>query len=193
MNSFGRRSTLPKPANPSCPTLDEAAAVYRVLHLHMIDSSAASLLRELDRRELLGPAVMAVGTTATAAYQVEAASTFETPAHATRDIDLTWVSQPAPEGPVLWEALHTFDDTFLVNQERTFQARNRAPPGRDGLDGRARANATLPGGRILPCQLARNTAARVRAAKLNPWQKVPRITLPGSAANWSTRLVNTRS
>ena len=47
------------------------------------------------------------------------------PAHATRDIDLTWVGQQRPDGPVLWEALKALDATFVVNQERSFQARNR--------------------------------------------------------------------
>lgn len=107
------------------PTLEEAAAVYRALRMPMIDSYAGSLLRELDLCELLGPVVIAVGTTATAAYQLEAAGTFDTPAHATRDIDLTWVAQSAPDRQVLWEAMRTLDDTFVVNQERTFQARNR--------------------------------------------------------------------
>ncbi len=125
------------------PTLDEAAAVYRALRLPMIDSYAGSLLRELDLRELLGPVVMAVGTTATAAYQLEAASTFDAPAHATRDIDLTWVAQHPPEGPVLWEALHTLDDTFVVNQERTFQARNRDAREIDLLVGVERAGSVL--------------------------------------------------
>ena len=52
------------------PALDEAAAVYRALRLPMIDSYAAGLQRELDLRELLDPVVLAVGTTATAAYQL---------------------------------------------------------------------------------------------------------------------------
>jgi hypothetical protein len=107
------------------PTLDEATAVYRALRLPMIDSYAASVLRELDLRELLGPVVIAVGTTATAAYQLEAAGTFDAPAHATRDFDLTWVAQEMADRPVLWEALKEMDDTFVVNQERTFQARNQ--------------------------------------------------------------------
>lgn len=47
------------------------------------------------------------------------------PAHATRDIDLTWVAQQRPDGPVLLEALKALDDTFVVNQERSFQACNR--------------------------------------------------------------------
>ena len=61
------------------PALDEAAAVYRALRLPMIDSYAARLLREFDLRELLGPVVLTVGTTATAAYQLEAACLFDSP------------------------------------------------------------------------------------------------------------------
>lgn len=125
------------------PTLEEAAAVYRALRLPMIDSYAGSLLRELDLRELLGPVVMAVGTTATAAYQLEAAQTFDTPAHATRDIDLTWVARQVPEGAVLWEALHALDDTFTVNQERNFQARNRDAREVELLVGVERAGSVL--------------------------------------------------
>lgn len=107
------------------PTLDEACAVYRALRLPMIDSYAGSLMRELDLRELLGPVVIAVGTTATAAYQLEAAGAFDAPASATRDIDLTWVAEQPADGPVLWDALKEMDETFVVNQERNFQARNR--------------------------------------------------------------------
>lgn len=107
------------------PALDEAAAVYRALRLPMIDSYAAKLLREFDLRELLGEFVLVVGTTATAAYQLEAASLFDTPAHATRDIDLTWIAAQRPDGPVLWDALKALDDSFVINAERSFQARNR--------------------------------------------------------------------
>lgn len=123
------------------PTLDEAAAVYRALRLPMIDSYAGRLLRELDLRELLGPVVLAVGTTATAAYQLEAACLFHSPAHATRDIDLTWVATKRPDSPVLWEALKALDDTFVVNQERSFQARNRDAREVELLVGLERADA----------------------------------------------------
>lgn len=107
------------------PRLNEASAVYRALRLPMIDSYAARLFRELDLSELLGPVVLAVGTTATAAYQLEAATLFDSPAHATDDIDLTWIARQKPASPVLWEALKALDDTFVVNTERNFQARNR--------------------------------------------------------------------
>lgn len=107
------------------PALDEAAAVYRALRLPMIDSYAARLLREFDLRGLLGEVVLAVGTTAMAAYALEAASLFDTPAHATRDIDLTWIARERPAGPVLWDAMKALDDTFVINAERSFQACNR--------------------------------------------------------------------
>jgi hypothetical protein len=123
------------------PALDEAAAVYRALRLPMIDSYAARLLRELDLRELLGDVVLSVGTTAMAAYQLEAAALFDTPAHATRDIDLTWVATERPDSPVLWEALKSLDDTFVINAERSFQARNRDAREVELLVGIERADA----------------------------------------------------
>ena len=134
------------------PALDEAAAVYRALRLPMIDSYAGRLLRELDMRELLGPVVLTVGTTATAAYQLEAACLFDSPAHATRDIDLTWVATQRPDTPVLWEALKALDDTFVVNQERSFQARNRDAREVELLVGLERAN-TVAGETLHPLPL----------------------------------------
>lgn len=125
------------------PTLDEAAAVYRALRLPMIDSYAARLLREFDLRELLGEVLLAVGTTAMAAYALEAARVFDTPAHATRDIDLTWVARERQQGPVVWEALKSLDDTFVVNVERSFQARNREAREVELLVGTERADAVL--------------------------------------------------
>lgn len=123
------------------PVLDEAAAVYRALRLPMVDSYAARLLRELDLRGLLGDVVFAVGTTALAAYQLEAASLLDTPAHATRDIDLTWIARQRPDAPVLWEALKALDDTFAINAERSFQARNRDAREVELLVGTERADA----------------------------------------------------
>ena len=107
------------------PQLAEAAAVYRALRLPMIDSYAARLFREFDLRELLGGIVLSVGTTATAAYQLESGARFDDPAHATRDIDLSWVAARSPGVPLLWDAIKSIDDTFVVNEERSFQARNR--------------------------------------------------------------------
>lgn len=123
------------------PALDEAAAVYRALRLPMIDSYAARLMRELDLRELLGNVVLAVGTTAMAAYALEAAILFDAPAHATRDIDLTWVARERPDTPVVWEALKALDDTFVINAERSFQARNRDAREVELLVGTERADA----------------------------------------------------
>lgn len=134
------------------PQLEEAAAVYRALRLPMIDSYAAKLLREFDIRALLGDIVLAVGTTAMAAYQLEAAANFDTPAHATRDIDLAWIATEKPASPVLWEALKAIDDTFVVNQERSFQARNRDAREVELLVGTERA-ATVAGEPLHPLPL----------------------------------------
>lgn len=125
------------------PTLHEAAAVYRALRLPMIDSYASKLFRELELRELLGDVVLAVGTTAMAAYALEAASLFDAPIHATRDIDLTWVAQETPDTPLLWDTLKSLDDTFVVNTERSFQARNRDAREVELLVGTERADAVV--------------------------------------------------
>ncbi len=134
------------------PTLHETAAVYRALRLPMIDSYAAKLFRELDLRQLLGDIVLAVGTTAMAAYALEAASLFDTPAHATRDIDLTWVAQERPDTPLLWDAIKSLDDTFVVNAERSFQARNRDAREIELLVGIERAE-TVNGQTLIPLPL----------------------------------------
>jgi hypothetical protein len=123
------------------PALDEATAVYRALRLPMIDSYAARLMREFDLRELLGDVLLAVGTTAMAAYALEAANLFDVPVHATRDIDLTWIARERPDGPVVWEAIKALDDTFVINAERSFQARNRDAREVELLVGTERADA----------------------------------------------------
>ena len=48
-----------------------------------------------------------------------------------------------PGRPVLWEALHTRDDTFVVNQERTFQARKRDARESELLVGIERAGSVV--------------------------------------------------
>ena len=44
---------------------------------------------------------------------------------------------------MLWEALHTRDDTFVVNQERTFQARKRDARESELLVGIERAGSVV--------------------------------------------------
>lgn len=106
----------------------ELAAQYRALRLPRIHDAAARVLVECDRRELLGPAVLVVGTNAMGAYELEALDRFATGLDATEDCDLTWAGSEAlaiaTTAPLL-DTLKAVDSTYTVNTERPFQARNR--------------------------------------------------------------------
>ncbi len=106
------------------PALAEAAALYRALRLPLLSSDAGPILRECDRRSLLGSHLLVVGTNAMVAYMVEANGRIELPDE-TEDFDLAWVAQQAEESERrLWDMLKAVDATFTVNAERDFQARN---------------------------------------------------------------------
>lgn len=106
------------------PVLAEAAALYRALRLPLLSSDAGPILRECDRRSLLGSHLLVVGTNAIAAYMVEANGRIELPDE-TEDFDLAWVARTAEENERrVWDMLKAVDATFTVNAERDFQARN---------------------------------------------------------------------
>lgn len=106
----------------------ELAAQYRALRLPRIADAAARVLVECDRRALLGPAVLVVGTNAMAAYELEAMDRFATGLDATEDCDLTWCGQEglslATNMP-LFDAMRSVDSTYTVNAEKPFQIRNQ--------------------------------------------------------------------
>lgn len=106
----------------------ELAAQYRALRLPRIADAAARVLVECDRRALLGPAVLVVGTNAMAAYELEAMDRFATGLDATEDCDLTWCGQEglslATTMP-LFDAMRSVDSTYTVNAEKPFQVRNQ--------------------------------------------------------------------
>jgi hypothetical protein len=106
------------------PLLAESAALYRALRLPLLSSEAGPILRECDRRQLLGSHLLVVGTNAVAAYMIEANGVIDLP-DATEDFDLAWVSlmQETSQRQV-WEMLKAVDPTFTVNSERDFQVRN---------------------------------------------------------------------
>lgn len=111
-------------------SLDAACSQYRALKLPLIASPAAQILREADLQQLLGTSLIVVGTTAMAAYEMEAQTRFALGMDATEDFDMAW-SGPITLGmargskaPVLG-LLKAVDDTYTVNLERPFQARNR--------------------------------------------------------------------
>lgn len=107
-----------------------ATRVYRTLRLPAIASEAASILRAADERGMLDGDLMVVGTTAMAAYELEAATRFAIGMDATEDFDLAWregtatlATSRAPPAPII-SMLKSVDSTYTVNTERSFQARN---------------------------------------------------------------------
>jgi hypothetical protein len=104
--------------------LKTQCAFYKAAKLPLIDSDKAKLCRALDEHNLLGTAVIVVGTVCMAAYELEAQERLDAPL-ATEDIDLSWVRKDDAGEPILWPALKEFDETFCVT-ERSFTARNRS-------------------------------------------------------------------
>ena len=119
-----RKAELKDRAASLRATLAESAALYRALRLPLLSSNAGPILRECDRRQLLGSHLLVVGTNAVAAYMVEAAGTIALPDE-TEDFDLAWVAGESDlSGKTVWDMLKAVDPTFTVNSERDFQARN---------------------------------------------------------------------
>jgi hypothetical protein len=105
--------------------LDETGRLGRALRLPMLANAAGPILREADRRALLGSHFLVIGTNAMIAYAVEAGGFIREAPDETDDFDFAWAATEAQHGErVLWDMLKAVDDTFTVNFERTFQARN---------------------------------------------------------------------
>jgi hypothetical protein len=105
--------------------LDESGRLARALRLPMLASAAGPILREADRRLLLGSTLLVVGTNTMAAYANEAGGVITTMPEETEDFDMAWTENGTGEGgQVLWQLLKAVDPTFTINTERTFQARN---------------------------------------------------------------------
>jgi hypothetical protein len=104
--------------------LAESSRIARALRLPMLSADAGPILREADRRDLLGSHLMVVGTNAMSAYAIEAAGAFIGVPDETEDFDLAWAAEEALGGAVVWDLLKAVDSTFTINSERNFQARN---------------------------------------------------------------------
>ncbi len=102
----------------------EAGRIARALRVPMLSSAAGEILREADRRDMLGRQVLVVGTNAMPAYAVEAGGQILGAPDETQDFDLTWSGEAEIDGQPLWSMLKAVDPTFTVNMERSFQARN---------------------------------------------------------------------
>lgn len=56
--------------------ISESSRIARALRLPLLSADAGPILREADRRNLLGGHLLVVGTNAMAAYAIEAAGSF---------------------------------------------------------------------------------------------------------------------
>ncbi|MBV1687710.1 nucleotidyltransferase domain-containing protein [Novosphingobium sp. G106] len=105
--------------------LDETCRLYRSLRLPLMANSAGAIVREADRRGLLGTKLIVVGTNTMPAYHIEAAGLIRELPDETQDCDLAWTGTELDEGSQpIWEMLKAVDSTFTINTERSFQARN---------------------------------------------------------------------
>lgn len=106
-------------------TLEETGRLCRALRLPQLPSPAGEILREADRRKLLGSHLLLIGTNAMVAYCVEAGGFIRAPDE-TADFDLAWSAITRDSNQqIIWEMLKAVDPTFTVNTERPFQARNK--------------------------------------------------------------------
>jgi len=99
--------------------IEALAPVWRALRLPAIDRVAGRILRALDHAELIGRSVLAVGTYALKAYEVESASDFAAGMDATEDLDFTLVVRgEEPSADVarrLLLSLKQVDESFIVS------------------------------------------------------------------------------
>lgn len=111
----------------SAQVLAETARLYRALRLPLLANPAGAVLREADRRALLGSHILLVGTNALPGYAVEAGGFLDDAPQETLDLDLSWTGQqPGLDEQLFWPMLKAVDPTYTINSERPFQARNAA-------------------------------------------------------------------
>ncbi len=125
MADFGaNKITLKQREETSRGAMETSCRIYQTLRLPLIAPQAAEILREADRRSLLGSHLIVVGTNAMAAYSLEATMAFEGVDVTTDDFEMAWVAADRVEMAVVWPMLKSVDNTYTVNTERPFQARN---------------------------------------------------------------------
>jgi hypothetical protein len=133
--------------------LDESSRQTRALRLPLLSSAAGPILREADRRGLLGNQLIVVGTNCMAAYAQEAASTILGAPDETEDFDLAWAAEELGSEAELWNLLKAVDPTFAINSERDFQARNASAYEVELLVAPSRAGTMAPIDRPRPIPL----------------------------------------
>jgi hypothetical protein len=118
------KATARERRDQSARALQETSRLYRALRLPLLASEAGEILREADRRRMLGNSVLLVGTNAMPAYAIEANGGIADAPAETEDLDFAWSSKAPADAPQLWPMLKAVDPTYTVNTERPFQARN---------------------------------------------------------------------
>ena len=118
------KSALKERRDGARDALGETSRIARALRLPLLSADAGPILREADKRSLLGSHLLVVGTNAMVAYALEAAGTFRDVPDETEDFDLAWTAEEPEDGTQLWDLLKAVDPTFTINTEREFQARN---------------------------------------------------------------------
>lgn len=105
--------------------LEETARICRALRVPQLANEAGEIVREADRRRLLGSHILVVGTNAMVAYAIEAGGFIREAPDETQDFDMAWTAIVADvDEQVVWKMLKAVDPTYTINSERTFQARN---------------------------------------------------------------------
>ena len=133
--------------------LTESSRLARALRLPLLSSDAGPILREADRRGLLGSQLLVIGTNCMAAYDQEASGLILGAPDETEDFDLAWVAEGKASEAALWDTLKAVDPTFTVNTERDFQARNAKAYEVELLVAPSRAGTLSPADRPRPVPL----------------------------------------
>ena len=118
--------------------LADRAQQYRSLRLPVLPDRQGEILREIDRRGLLGNDLLVVGTNAFAAYEFACNARFPVGNEETEGFDLAWcrgtsvsLAQIAPtqaqrNRPSLFSVLRSIDASFQINSKKPYQAVNQA-------------------------------------------------------------------
>lgn len=113
--------------------LEKLLSQYTSLHLPQVMSLPGKILRVLDINNYLGNDLIVVGTTAFAAYEIEARERFAHGLDETEDFDLGWCrgsSLSVKEtsravGSPLFSTIKQVDSTFQLNKKKPYQAINK--------------------------------------------------------------------
>ena len=113
--------------------LKKLLSQYQSLHLPQVMSLPGKILRALDINNYLGNDLIVVGTTAFAAYEIEARERFAHGLDETEDFDLGWCrgsnlsvkETSRAVGSPLFSTIRQVDSSFQLNKKKPYQAINK--------------------------------------------------------------------